>query len=91
MCTDCLSDPIDYIGKCNFEARLWKSHCEGILDFIAEAGLLFLRTDVVKVLKANRQRGAARRGAVHLKPQLRVRVFPENAPSKRKEEKKTRE
>lgn len=87
MCTDFLSDPIDYIEKCNSEARLWKSQCEDILDFIAEAGLLFLRTDVVKVLKANRQG----RAAVHLKPQLRVRVFPENAPSKRKEEKKTRE
>lgn len=34
------------------------------------------------------KQAAARRGAVLLKPQLRVRAFPENAPSKRTEEKK---
>lgn len=68
-----------YISKCNYEARLWKSHDECIIDFVTAAVLEF---EVVRVLNLNRQKSQqpARRG-VHLKRQIRVRAFPENAPS----------
>lgn len=45
--------------KVQLYASLWKSRGEGILDFITEAGLLFLCTDVDGVLNAKQ---AARRG-----------------------------